>query len=69
MEKQSVPMRDGQWFGIVQEDELLNMTSDSQKMPEERRKSVLVSMENRDHVQSCNRDKGMKLMSHMRKMW
>ncbi|TRY54571.1 hypothetical protein DNTS_001573 [Danionella cerebrum] len=49
---------------------LFNRILESEKMPEEWRRSVLVPIfKNKGDVQSCNNDRGIKLMSHTMKLW
>ncbi|XP_062866594.1 uncharacterized protein LOC134329279, partial [Trichomycterus rosablanca] len=50
--------------------QLLNAIVESEKMPEEWRRSVLVPIfKNKGDVQSCNNYRGIKLMSHTMKIW
>ena len=47
-----------------------NRILDSEKMPEEWRRRVLVPIfKNKGHVQSCANYRGIKLMSHTMKLW
>ncbi|KAK3534728.1 hypothetical protein QTP86_023977, partial [Hemibagrus guttatus] len=49
---------------------LFNRVLESEKMPEEWRRSVLVPIfKNKGDVQSCNNYRGIKLMSHTMKLW
>ena len=49
---------------------LFNRILDSEKMPEEWRRSVLVPIfKNKGDVQSCGNYRGIKLMSHTMKLW
>ncbi|KAK3524972.1 hypothetical protein QTP86_011798 [Hemibagrus guttatus] len=49
---------------------LFNRVLESEKMPEEWRRSVLVPIiKNKGDVQSCSNYKGIKLMSHTMKLW
>ncbi|KAK3551371.1 hypothetical protein QTP70_016656, partial [Hemibagrus guttatus] len=49
---------------------LFNRILESEKMPEERRRSVLVPIfKNKGDVQSCSNYRGIKLMSHTMKLW
>ncbi|KAK3545312.1 hypothetical protein QTP70_003656 [Hemibagrus guttatus] len=49
---------------------LFNRVLESEKMPEEWRRSVLVPIfKNRGDVQSCSNYRGIKLMSHTMKLW
>ncbi|KAK3546787.1 hypothetical protein QTP86_001620 [Hemibagrus guttatus] len=49
---------------------LFNRVLESEKMPEEWRRSVLVpSFKNKGDVQSCSNYRGIKLMSHAMKLW
>jgi len=49
---------------------LFNLIFRSNKMPEEWRRSILVPIfKNKGDVQSCNNYHGIKLMSHMMKLW
>ncbi|KAK3544563.1 hypothetical protein QTP86_016937, partial [Hemibagrus guttatus] len=49
---------------------LFNRVLESEKMPEEWRRSVLVPIfKNKGHVQSCSNYRGIKLMSHTMKLW
>ncbi|KAK3540383.1 hypothetical protein QTP70_030202 [Hemibagrus guttatus] len=47
-----------------------NRVLESERMPEEWRRSVLVPIfKNKGDVQSCSNDRGIKLMSHTMKLW
>ena len=49
---------------------LFNLIFQSNKMPEERRRSILVPIfKNKGDVQSCTNYHGIKLMSHTMKQW
>ncbi|KAK3548972.1 hypothetical protein QTP70_022655 [Hemibagrus guttatus] len=49
---------------------LFNRVLESERMPEEWRRSVLVpSFKNKGEVQSCSNYRGIKLMSHTMKLW
>ncbi|KAK3569279.1 hypothetical protein QTP86_026572, partial [Hemibagrus guttatus] len=49
---------------------LLNRVLESERMPEEWRRSVLVPIfKNKGDVQSCSNYRGIKLMSHTMKLW
>ncbi|KAK3529879.1 hypothetical protein QTP86_007282 [Hemibagrus guttatus] len=49
---------------------LFNRVLESERMPEERRRSVLVPIfKNKGDVQSCSNYRGIKLMSHTMKLW
>ncbi|KAK3550470.1 hypothetical protein QTP86_029428 [Hemibagrus guttatus] len=49
---------------------LFNRVLESERMPEEWRRSVLVSIfKNKGDVQSCSNYRGIKLMSHTMKLW
>ncbi|KAK3547975.1 hypothetical protein QTP70_001636 [Hemibagrus guttatus] len=49
---------------------LFNRVLESERMPEEWRRSVLVPIfKNKGDVQSCSNYRGMKLMSHTMKLW
>ncbi|KAK3552669.1 hypothetical protein QTP86_019443, partial [Hemibagrus guttatus] len=49
---------------------LFNRVLESEKMPEEERRSVLVPIfNNKGDVQSCSNYRGIKLMSHTMKVW
>ena len=49
---------------------LFNKILDSEKMPKEWRRSVLVPIfKNKGYVQSCGNYRGIKLMSHTMKLW
>ncbi|MCJ8738186.1 hypothetical protein PDJAM_G00032520 [Pangasius djambal] len=49
---------------------LFNRVLESEKMPEEWRRSVLVPIfKNKGNVQSCSNYRGIKLMSHTMKLW
>ncbi|MCJ8736308.1 hypothetical protein PDJAM_G00258080 [Pangasius djambal] len=49
---------------------LFNRVLESEKMPEEWRRSVLVPIfKNKGEVQSCSNYRGIKLMSHTMKLW
>ncbi|KAK3552479.1 hypothetical protein QTP86_012164 [Hemibagrus guttatus] len=49
---------------------LINRVLESERMPEEWRRSVLVPIfKNKDDVQSCSNYRGIKLMSHTMKLW
>uniref|UniRef100_A0A3Q3LST9 Protein odr-4 homolog n=1 Tax=Mastacembelus armatus TaxID=205130 RepID=A0A3Q3LST9_9TELE len=49
---------------------LLNKILESERMPEEWRRSVLVPIfKNKGDVQSCGNNRGIKLMSHTMKLW
>lgn len=49
---------------------MFNRILDSEKMPKEWRRSVLVPiMKNKGDVQSCGNSRGVKLMSHTMKLW
>ncbi|KAK3533164.1 hypothetical protein QTP70_012417 [Hemibagrus guttatus] len=49
---------------------LFNRVLESERMPEEWRRSVLVPMfKNKGDVQSCSNYRGIKLMSHTMKLW
>ncbi|KAK3546076.1 hypothetical protein QTP70_020445 [Hemibagrus guttatus] len=49
---------------------LFNMVLESERMPEEWRRSVLVPIfKNKGDVQSCSNYRGIKLMSHTMKLW
>ncbi|WP_139267336.1 hypothetical protein, partial [Escherichia coli] len=49
---------------------LLNKILESERMPEEWRRSVLVPIfKNKGDVQSCGNYRGIKLMSHTMKLW
>ncbi|KAK3548323.1 hypothetical protein QTP70_010196 [Hemibagrus guttatus] len=49
---------------------LFNRVLESERMPEEWRRSVLVPIfKNKGDVQSCNNYRGIKLMSHTMKVW
>lgn len=48
---------------------LFNRILDSNKMPDEWRKSVLVPIYKKGDVQSCSNYRGIKLMSHTMKVW
>ena len=49
---------------------LVNMILDREKIPEEWRKSVLVSVFNsKGDVQICSNDRGIKLMNNTMNMW
>jgi hypothetical protein len=49
---------------------LFNLIFRSNKMPEEWRRSILVPIfKNKGDVQSCTNYRGIKLMSHMMKLW
>ncbi|KAK3522082.1 hypothetical protein QTP70_024351 [Hemibagrus guttatus] len=49
---------------------LFNRVLESEKMPEEWRRSVLVPIfKNKGDVQSCSNYRGIKLMSHTMKLW
>ncbi|KAK3535087.1 hypothetical protein QTP70_003936 [Hemibagrus guttatus] len=49
---------------------LFNRVLESERMPEEWRRSVLVPIfKNKDDVQSCSNYRGIKLMSHTMKLW
>ncbi|KAK3516035.1 hypothetical protein QTP70_002420 [Hemibagrus guttatus] len=49
---------------------LFNRVLESERMPEEWRKSVLVPIfKNKGDVQSCSNYRGIKLMSHTMKLW
>ncbi|KAK3567231.1 hypothetical protein QTP86_015063, partial [Hemibagrus guttatus] len=49
---------------------LFNRVSESERMPEEWRRSVLVPIfKNKGDVQSCSNYRGIKLMSHTMKLW
>ena len=58
-------VREALWCGSVQERELeklLNMMLDSEKTPEEQRKSVVVPIfKNKGDIQSCGSYRGIKL--------
>ena len=48
---------------------LFNRILETDKMPDEWRKSVLVPIYKKGDVQSCNNYRGIKLMSHTMKIW
>ena len=49
---------------------IFNKVSESERMPEEWRRSVLVPInKNKGDIQSCGNYGGIKLMSHTMKLW
>ena len=55
---------------IIQLTNLFNLIFRSNKMPEEWRRSILVSIfKNKGDVQSCTNYRGIKMMSHTMKLW
>ena len=55
---------------IVWLTKLFNLIFQSNKMSEEWRRSILVSIfKNKGDVQSCTNYRGIKLMSHTMKLW
>jgi hypothetical protein len=55
---------------IVWLTKLFNLIFRSNKMPDEWRQSILVSIfKNKGDVQSCTNYRGIKLMSHTMKLW
>jgi hypothetical protein len=55
---------------IVWLTKLFNTIFQSNKMPDEWRRSILVPIfKNKGDIQSCTNYKGIKLMSHTKKLW